>query len=67
MLLFPNYQSAETVYEETSEILDFIQSSGKKRLHQHRNSYNDTFIEFVSSAIEKYYDGSGSGFFPANK
>ena len=39
MLLFPNYQSVETVYESTNEILDFIENSGKKRPNSHRNSY----------------------------
>ena len=43
MVLFPNYQSAETVYEETGELLDFIENSGKKRPHDHRNKYNEEF------------------------
>lgn len=56
MLLFPNYRSAEAVYEETNEIFDFIQQSGKKQPHSHRNNYNDAFIECVRSTIEKYID-----------
>ena len=56
MVLFPNYQSAERVYEETGEVLGFIENSGKKRPHDYRNKYNEAFIEFISSIIEKYRD-----------
>lgn len=56
MLLFPNYPSAETVYESMNEILDFIENSGKKRQHSHRNTYNNTFIEYISSTIDKCID-----------
>ena len=68
MVLVPDNRSAETVYEELNEVVNFVQNSGKFKLHDNRNailkikkakSYTSQ-VDFFKATIYKFSFGYGT-------